>query len=106
MGSPSSPGEEPLRGVEVIDLAGPAAVFATRILADLGAHVLRLEPPGGDAVRHRAPFLDGDAPLIERGLYHLQPNAKKGSMVVRGAPAGGRRALAHFLHQAEVVVET
>src|SRR4051812_12369020 len=106
MGSPSSTGDEPLRGIEVVDLAGPAAVFATRILADLGAHVLRLEPPGGDAVRHRAPFLDGDAPLIERGLYHLHHNANKESMVVDVATAEGRRALADVLHQADVVVET
>src|SRR3954465_12520496 len=106
MGSPSSTGDEPLRGVEVIDLAGPAAVFATRILADLGAHVLRLEPPGGDAVRRRAPFLDGDAPLTERSLYHLHHNANKESMVVDVATAEGRRALADVLHRADVVVET
>src|SRR5437588_11886199 len=103
MGSPSSTGDEPLRGVEVIDLAGPAAVFATRLLADLGAHVLRVEPPGGDPVRHRAPFLDGDAPLIERSLYHLHHNANKESIVVDIAAADGRGGLADLLGQADVV---
>jgi crotonobetainyl-CoA:carnitine CoA-transferase CaiB-like acyl-CoA transferase len=34
-------------------------VFCTRLLADLGCEVIRVEPPGGDSVRRLAPFLGG-----------------------------------------------
>ena len=49
----------------VLDLSGPEAVFCGKLLADYGADVVRVEPPGGDPSRNRAPFA-GD----ERG-----PNA-------------------------------
>ena len=106
MPPPSSTGDRPLDGVVVVDLAGPPGVFATRVLADLGARVLRVEPPGGDEVRRRAPFLEGDGPLVERSLYHRYHNANKESVVVDGGTEDGRRALVELLGVADVVVET
>ena len=49
-----------LEGVRVLDLADESAVFATRILADLGADVIRVEPPDGGSVRNMEPFLDDE----------------------------------------------
>jgi crotonobetainyl-CoA:carnitine CoA-transferase CaiB-like acyl-CoA transferase len=46
-----------LEGVRVLDLADESGAFAGRILADLGAEVLLIEPPEGGPPRHRAPFL-------------------------------------------------
>src|SRR5262245_26286061 len=66
----------PLADVRILDLAGEAGVFAGRQLADLGADVIRVEPPGGDAVRRRQPFLE-DNRGAERSLYHLHFNANK-----------------------------
>src|SRR3546814_5909360 len=68
----SSPGQ-PLHGVRVLDLttflSGP---FCTQILADLGAEVIKVEPPGGDSSWHIPPhFLDGQS------LYFLGINRNK-----------------------------
>ena len=48
-------GETLLDGVRVVDAAGEPGALGGRILADLGAEVVRLEPPGGDPLRWVAP---------------------------------------------------
>ena len=50
----------------VLDLAGAAGVFCTKLLADYGADVIKVEPPAGDAGRSKAPFV-GDDPHHEPG---------------------------------------
>ena len=49
----------PLAGVRVLDLGGELAAYGTKILADLGADVVKAEPPGGDRQRLRPPFAAG-----------------------------------------------
>jgi len=49
------PEDRPLQGIQVIDLAGEAGALTGRILADLGADVLRPELPSGDPLRQSAP---------------------------------------------------
>ena len=48
-----------LEYVRVLDLADDRAIYAGKLLGDLGASVLRLEPRGGDPLRERGPFRDG-----------------------------------------------
>lgn len=56
-----------LTGLRVVELGGQiAAAYATKLLADLGADVLKVEPPGGDALRAWGPFPD-DVIDVERG---------------------------------------
>ena len=71
----------PLTGLRVLDLAGVEGALATRVLADLGAEVLLLEPPTGSPTRAQAPYLDGSAG-VERSYRHLYLNAGKRSVVV------------------------
>ena len=61
-----------LAGVRVLDLGDESVRLTTRILADLGADVILVEPPAGSRARHLAPFLDGVPTLqaTERSLVH------------------------------------
>lgn len=95
----------PLAGLRVLDLAGEPAAFATRVLAELGADVVHVEPPGGDRLRRRQPFLGGEEG-IERSLHHLHFNAGKRSVVLDLEAEGGRDALRELARSYDVLVET
>lgn len=74
-------GSLPLADVTILDLSDEATVFGARLLAELGARVIRIEDVRGDAVRSRGPFL-GNEPGLERGLAHLLYNAGKESVAL------------------------
>ncbi|HVC30350.1 MAG TPA: CoA transferase [Steroidobacteraceae bacterium] len=76
-----TPGRLPLAGVRVLDLSDEAVALAARLLADLGAEVIRAESASGDYLRRRGPFLGGRSDL-ERGLAHLLYNAGKQSLAL------------------------
>src|SRR5581483_11544695 len=63
-----------LRGFRVLDCTGELAAYAARLLVDLGADVIRLEPPGGDPMRRFPPFAD-EANTVS--LYFAHFNAGK-----------------------------
>jgi crotonobetainyl-CoA:carnitine CoA-transferase CaiB-like acyl-CoA transferase len=91
----------PLAGLKVIDLtrvlAGP---FATQSLGDLGAEVLKIEPPElGDETRHFPPFLDGES------HYFLGINRNKKSLVVDLQQEDGKDILRRLVAQADILVE-
>ena len=91
----------PLDGLLVVDLsrvlAGP---FATMLLADLGARVVKIERPGtGDDSRAYGPFADG------RSLYFARVNRGKESITADLKSPGGRALLDALLDRADVFVE-
>ena len=93
-----------LDGVTVLDLtAHVAGPYATKLLADLGARVIKVERPGGDPIRAFGPWL-GDEPGIERGGSHQFLNTNKESIVLDLKSAGGREALQRLLPRADVAV--
>jgi len=94
-----------LEGVRVLDLADRSAALAGRVLADLGAEVILVEPPGGNPIRHRAPFLD-DEPHPERSFAHLYLNANKRSVVLDLEDAAGRARFADLAATAQVIIDT
>jgi benzylsuccinate CoA-transferase BbsE subunit len=49
----------PLEGIRTLDLSGAIGAYCTKLLADLGADVVKVEPPGGDELRGKPPFRDG-----------------------------------------------
>jgi len=90
----------PLDGLRVFDmtrvLAGP---FATALLADLGAEVIKLEPPHGDDYRQIGPFRDG-----ESALFLLVNRGKRSVAIDLKAPEGRAIAL-EIAAKCDVVVE-
>ena len=89
----------------VLDLSGPEAVFCGKLLADYGADVVRVEPPGGDLSRARGPFA-GDAPGPERSLYFLFYNTNKCSITLDLPSQRGRELFRRLVAQADVVLES
>ena len=91
----------PLQGLRVIDLtrvlAGP---FATQSLGDLGAEVLKIEPPDrGDETRHFPPFIAGES------HYFLGVNRNKKSLVIDLRQAAGADLLRRLVATADILVE-
>src|SRR5688500_14518528 len=89
----------------VLDLTDERGQLAGSILAALGADVIAVEPPGGTASRHLAPFA-GDVPGLERSLQHWAYNRGKRSVVVDPATEDGRAALAELVRSADVLLVT
>ena len=94
-----------LSGVRVLDLADESASFAGRILADLGAEVILVEPPEGGRLRHRAPFLH-DRADPELAFGHLYFNANKRSAVVDRTKPAGRAVFQKWVASADILIET
>lgn len=81
---------------------GPA--YCTKLFADLGADVVKIEPPEGDVLRHRGPFLN-DEPGIERsGLFAYLNTSKRGVAFDVTKPLG-HRVLLDLVRTADVLVE-
>ncbi len=87
-----------LQGLEVLDLAGEPAALAGRILADLGARVVKAEPPGGDPLR-RVPPLGPDG----TSLRFVAWSAGKELLELEGP---GDPVLDALLARSDVVIDT
>ena len=105
--SPASPAaESPLRGLRVLDLSeGVAGPFATKLLASLGADVVKLERPGlGDVTRGQPPFAGGRPDREASGLF-LYLNTDKRSLTCDLEQEAGRAIALRLVDWAEIVVE-
>ncbi len=94
-----------LDDVRVLDLAGEIGQYCTKLLADLGADVIKIEPPEGDPVRDLPPFYH-DEPSPEKSLYWLNLNTNKRSVTLSIADAEGRKLFEKLVATADVVVES
>jgi CoA:oxalate CoA-transferase len=76
------------------------------ILADLGAEVIKIEPPGGDDARAFGPFLSDDQrPENRESAYFISVNRNKKSVCLDLKREAGKRVLEDLLVRADVVVE-
>jgi crotonobetainyl-CoA:carnitine CoA-transferase CaiB-like acyl-CoA transferase len=110
MASSVDPLPGPLAGILVADcstvLAGP---YCTMLLADLGAEVVKVEPPGGDGTRAWGPPWVGAGRLGPHdpgvAAYYLAVNRNKRSLRLDLKSEAGREVLTRLLRRADVLVE-
>jgi len=93
-----------LAGVRVVELASELGAFAGKMLADLGAEVIVVEPPDGHATRWYEPFLD-DAPHPDRSLWWWYYNTGKLSVTLDLDDVGDATRFRQLVGSAEVVLE-
>lgn len=92
-------------GLRVVELGeGIAAAFGTRLLADYGAQVIKVEPPRGDATRRSGPFAR-DEPDPERSGMFLYLNHGKRGVTLDLDTSEGCARLAALIAEADVVLE-
>ena len=94
----------PLADVRVLDLTDALGAYCGKLLADLGADVIKVEPPGGAPGRSRGPFV-GDDPHPDRSLWWLFFNTNKRSITLNLQASDGREILKRLAAEASVLVE-
>jgi len=95
-----------LAGIRVIDMATLRGEMAGRALADLGAEVLKIEPPEGAAARFQPPFVNGREGDPEGSLYWAAMGRGKRSIVIDLTKAAEREQLKNLIAGADVLIES
>src|SRR6476661_2986233 len=107
-----SVGDRSLVGVRVLELAvGIAGPYGGKLLLDLGADVVKAEPPSGDLTRRRGPFRDpspdpslagASSPDPEASGFYLYLNAGKRGITLDLDGAAGREALLDLVAETDI----
>lgn len=95
----------PLSGIKVLDLADEKGSFTSKLLADLGAHVIKIERPGGDSSQRIGPFLE-NLPHQERSLSFFYKNINKFGITLNLEREEGRGIFLRLVKKSDVLVET
>jgi crotonobetainyl-CoA:carnitine CoA-transferase CaiB-like acyl-CoA transferase len=95
----------PLTGYRVLDLADEMAALCGKMFADLGADVVKIEPPGGCPTRKIPPFLD-DGSGADGSCYFLAMAAGKRSVTLDLEQAQGRELLGRLAETADFLIES
>jgi crotonobetainyl-CoA:carnitine CoA-transferase CaiB-like acyl-CoA transferase len=101
-GAQALPG--PLDGLRILELADEKGQFCGKLLGDLGADVVKIEPPGGEPCRRVGPFLD-DIPHPERSLSFWYYNTSKRAITLNLGSVDGRRLFGRLAATADVILE-
>ena len=94
-----------LEGYTVLDLTREPGFLAGKLLGDLGADVIKIEPPHGDPARRRGPFV-GDVSDPERSIVWLALNTSKRGVTLNLDQARGREIFLALCRQADAVIES
>ena len=93
-----------LAGLRVIEVADERAEYTGLLLAGLGAEVVKIEPPEGNATRRIGPFLE-DEPGLERSLFFWNYNRNKKSVVLDLRETLAREHMLRLLEGADVLLD-
>jgi crotonobetainyl-CoA:carnitine CoA-transferase CaiB-like acyl-CoA transferase len=96
--------EGALSGYCVLDLTDSNGAYCTKLLADLGADVIKIERPEGDPGREIPPFAN-DTPHPEKSLHFLHRNANKRGVTLRLDTVEGSNILKSLVKTTDVLVE-
>lgn len=95
-----------LEGLRVLDLATDHGHLCGKLLADLGAEVIKVEPPEGDASRRRPPFAEKMSNPVEAGLVFHYFNANKKGIVLDLSAKEGQREFRSLATTTDMVIES
>jgi len=101
----SSDASQPLTGVRVIDLSDEKASYCSKLLADLGAEVVKVEQPSGDPSRTAGPFADC-MPGPERSLSFWYNNGRKLGLTLDIENPESKQAFLELVSASDVMVES
>ena len=106
MSTAKDPPKDPrgLGAIRVVECGqGVSAAFGAKMIADLGAEVIKVEPPGGDLTRRRGPFPDDQADPEKSGLF-IYLNTNKRGVVADLAKPEGRELLGRCWEKADILI--
>ena len=95
----------PLAGLRVLELADEKGQFCGKLMADLGAEVIKIEPPGGEHTRSVGPFLD-DIPHRDRSLSFWHYNTSKRAITLNLESPEGNDIFRRLAGTADIILET
>jgi len=98
-------GRSILESFRVLDLTDEKGLFCGRILADLGADVIKIERPGGDKARNIGPFYNND-PHPEKSLFWFAYNLGKRSITLNIESKDGKEIFKELVKRADFVIES
>ncbi|MBM2825911.1 MAG: putative acyl-CoA transferase/carnitine dehydratase, partial [Dehalococcoidales bacterium] len=93
-----------LSGVKVLDLTEERGLYAGKMLADLGADVVKIEKPEGSKARRTGPFKD-DVPGLENSLYFLNFNTNKRGVTLNIDSSEGRDIFKQLAKRTDILIE-
>ncbi|MDC0035770.1 CoA transferase, partial [Chloroflexi bacterium] len=102
---PDTTQDQVLYGVKIIDLTGPAGFYCSKLLADLGADVIRIEDSSTAATENYAPFYEG-VKHIDNSLYRWHFHTNKRSVELNLTSKKGKEIFLGLLGVADVLITT
>ena len=94
-----------LKGRRVLELADEKGVYCGKLLADMGADVIKIERPGGDATRRIPPFWQDEA-HPEKSLFFMYMNTSKRGVTLDITKPEGRDIFKQLAQTADIILET
>lgn len=94
-----------LGGYRVLDLTDEKGLLCGKILGDLGADVIKVEPPGGERARNHGPFCK-DAPHPEKSLFWFYTNLNKRGITLDIKTIDGKEIFEKLVQTADFVIES
>ena len=95
----------PLSGLRVLEMADEKGQFCGKLMADLGAEVIKIEPAGGENTRNVGPFLD-DVPHRDRSLSFWHYNTSKRGITLNLETPDGQQIFKRLADTVDIILET